>query len=118
MNMNSLNKKSGTNQAINKIKFKAYKMFLQTLAADTRLKIIQVLEKKPLCVNEIVTLTGYEQTLISHHLKVLQHHGMVFVEKRGKFKYYTVNQQTIQPLLWLIDAHTKQYCCKIVEGKR
>lgn len=118
MNMDSSNIDQNLKPTTNSLKFKAYKMFLQTLAADARLKIIQVLEKKSLCANEIVTKTGYEQTLISHHLKVLEHHGMVFVEKRGKFKYYTLNQQTIQPLLGLIDAHTKQYCCKIVEGTR
>jgi len=93
-------------------------MFFSTLANKNRLQVLNTLRKKSLNATEISAETGFEQTLLSHHLKILEYHGMVFVEKRGKFKYYTLNQQTIQPLLGLIDAHTKQYCCKIVEGTR
>lgn len=96
----------------------AYKLFFTTLANENRLLILNTIRKKPLNLTQISQTTKLEQTLLSHHLKTLEHHGMVFVEKRGKFKYYTLNQQTIQPLLWLIDAHMKQYCCKILEGKR
>ena len=96
----------------------AYKLFFTTLANENRLKILNAIRNKPLNLTQIAKVTTIEQTLISHHIKILEHHGMVFLEKKGKFKYYTLNQETIQPLLWLIDAHMKQYCCKILEGKR
>ncbi len=91
----------------------AYKMFFATLANDTRLSIIQTLRKKPLNVSEIVAKTNFEQSLISHNLKVLEYHGMVFKEKKGKFRYYSVNEKTIIPLLAMIDLHTHKYCCRI-----
>ncbi len=96
----------------------AYRLFFTTLAHEKRLQILNAIRKKPLNATEIGKMTGIEQTLLSHHLQILVHHGMVFVEKRKQFKYYSLNQETIQPLLWLIDAHMKQYCCKILEGKR
>ncbi len=95
----------------------AYKLFFTTLANENRLKILNAIRTKPLNLTQITKATNIEQTLLSHHMKILEYHGMVFLEKKKKFKYYTLNQQTIQPLLWLIDAHMKQYCCKILEGK-
>jgi len=69
-------------------------------------------------VSEICRATGFEQSMVSHNLKELEYHGMVFMQKKGKFRYYSVNEKTITPLLELIDAHMKEYCCQILEGKR
>jgi DNA-binding transcriptional ArsR family regulator len=74
--------------------------------------------KKERNVSEICKITGFEQSMVSHNLKMLEYHGMVFKEKKGKFRFYSVNKKTIKPLLNLIDAHMKEYCCKILEGKR
>ncbi len=96
----------------------AYGLFFGALANENRLKILNVLRKKALNVTEIAKVTRFEQTLVSHHLKMLEYHGMVFVQREGKFKFYSLNQKTIQPLLDLIDTHMKQYCCKILRGER
>lgn|SRR3989338_4060571 len=95
-----------------------YKLFFGTLANDSRLKIINTLRKGSQNVTEICRSTGFEQSMVSHNLQLLEYHGMVFVERKGKYRYYTVNQKTIQPLLEMIDVHMKTYCCKIMEGKR
>jgi len=93
-------------------------MFFGTLANESRLKIINTLRKKPLNVSEICKKTGFEQSMVSHNLKTLEYHGMIFKEKKGKYRYYKVNEKTIQPLLKLIDSHMKEYCCKILKGDR
>ena len=95
-----------------------YKFFFGALANPNRLQIINVLRAKKQNVTEICNTTGFEQTMVSHNLKILEHHGMVFSEKQGKFRYYTVNKKTIKPLLEFIDAHMKEYCCKILEKKK
>ncbi len=97
--------------------FQGYQLFFRTLAAPCRLKLVKALQKNPLNVGEICAATSFEQSLVSHHLKMLEYHGMVFAEKKGKFHYYTLNKNTIGPLLKLIDAHTKEYCCKILTGE-
>ena len=98
--------------------FGAYKLFFGTLANHTRLKIVNSLRDGKKNVTEICKATGFEQSLVSHHLKMLEYHGMVFVEKKGKYRYYQLNSKTIKPLLELIDAHLKAYCCKILMGER
>jgi len=97
---------------------KSYQLFFGTLANETRLTLINVLREKPLNVTQICEATNLEQSLVSHNLKMLEHHGMVFKREQGKFRYYTVNEKTIKPLLEFIDAHMKEYCCKILAGKR
>ena len=96
----------------------AYKLFFGALATDSRLHILNILREKPKNVSQICKETGYEQSLVSHNLTILEYHGMVFREQKGKYRYYKLNEQTITPLLKLIDAHMKKYCCKILEGKR
>lgn len=96
----------------------AYKLFFSTLANDSRLKILNTLRHHHKNVTEICQETGFEQSMVSHNLKELKYHGMIFKENKGKFRYYRLNQKTIAPLIELIDAHMKQYCCKILEGKR
>jgi DNA-binding transcriptional ArsR family regulator len=95
-----------------------YKFFFGALANPNRLQIINILRTGKKNVTEISKETGFEQTMVSHNLKTLEHHGMVFKEKSGKYRYYSVNKKTIKPLLEFIDAHMKEYCCKILEGKR
>ena len=95
-----------------------YQFFFGALANPNRLHIINTLRQGKKNVTEICTATGFEQTMVSHNLKVLEHHGMVFREKEGKYRYYTVNKKTIKPLLEFIDAHMEEYCCKILEKKR
>jgi DNA-binding transcriptional ArsR family regulator len=92
----------------------AYKLFFGSLANKNRLKIINTLRKSKKCVNEICQATNFEQTMVSHNLKRLERCGMVFVKQEGKHRYYSLNQETIKPLLEMIDAHMKKYCCKIV----
>ncbi len=106
------------NMRSSKSTHRAYQLFFGTLANETRLTIINVLREKPLNVTQICENTGLEQSLVSHNLKMLEYHGMVFKKQQGKFRYYAVNERTIKPLLGLIDAHMKEYCCKIAAGKR
>lgn len=95
-----------------------YQFFFGALANPNRLEIINILRQGKKNVTEICKVTGFEQTMVSHNLKTLEWHGMVFKEKQGKFRYYSLNKKTIQPLMELIDAHMKAYCCKILEEKQ
>tara|TARA_Y100000310_G_scaffold130227_1_gene129419 strand:+ start:1382 stop:1702 length:321 start_codon:yes stop_codon:yes gene_type:complete len=96
----------------------AYKLFFSSLANTNRLAIINVLRAKRRNVSEICQETGFEQTMISHNLKRLERCGMVFSEKKGKHRYYSVNNETIKPLLGMIDKHMKKYCCKVLERRK
>ena len=94
-----------------------YQFFFGALANPNRLQIINVLRQGRKNVGEICQATAFEQTMVSHNLKVLEQHGMVFMEKEGKFRYYLVNKKTIKLLLEFIDTHMEEYCCRLLGGK-
>ncbi len=93
-------------------------MFFSSLANMNRLKIINTLCQGRKNVKGICQATLFEQTMVSHNLKRLERCGMVFSEKKSKYRYYSVNKKTIKPLLKLIEAHMKEYCHKVLRGER
>ena len=95
-----------------------YKFFFSALANPSRLQIINTLREGRKNVTEICNKTNLEQTRASHNLKVLEYHGMIFKEKEGKYRYYSLNTKTIQPLMKFIDEHMEEYCCKILEKEK
>ena len=96
----------------------AYELFFTSLSNPNRLKILNELRKKRMNVSEICKKTGFEQTMVSHNLKRLEHCGMIFSQKEGRFKYFQVNEESILPILNLIDKHMNQFCCKIIERSK
>ncbi|MAE42816.1 hypothetical protein CMO93_03520 [Candidatus Woesearchaeota archaeon] len=97
---------------------KAYKIFFGTLNNKNRLKIINLLRKGTKCVHDISAELKFNQTTVSHNLKRLLHCGFVFVENKGKHRYYSLNKKTIKPLMGLIDRHMHHFCEKIAKGER
>lgn len=95
-----------------------YEIFFTSLANPNRLQIVHVLRQGSMNVTEICQATSFEQTMVSHNLRRLEQCGMVFVERKGKNRYYTLNKETIKPLLKLIDSHISQYCCKVLVETR
>lgn len=86
--------------------------FFTTLANKTRINILYALREGEKSVNELVAMTGFEQSLISHNLKLLKECRFVDVEVRGKQRIYTLNKTTIIPLFDLVDEHIKGFCSK------
>ena len=72
-----------------------YKIF----GDQTRLKILDALTNKPLCVNEISELLDMNQSAISHQLKNLRASNLVRTEKVGKNVYYSISDDHIKVIL-------------------
>ena len=72
-----------------------YKMFGDV----TRLKILNALMKKSLCVSEIAEQLNMTHSSISHQLKVLRDQNFVKYEKVGKTVYYALADTHIQIIL-------------------
>lgn len=87
-----------------------YKLFFGTLANEQRLNIINLLRKNPKNVTQICKELGYNQTTVSHNLRRLKTCSFVFVKKNGKERVYSLNKDTIKPLMDLIDRHTDRFC--------
>jgi DNA-binding transcriptional ArsR family regulator len=61
---------------------------LKVLADETRLAVVQQLMQGPKHVSEINAELQVEQTLLSHHLKVLREAGIVEARRDGKAVLY------------------------------
>lgn len=67
---------------------------LKVLADTTRLAVVEKLLEGPAHVGELGAALGVEQSLLSHHLKVLREAGLVSAERDGKAVLYRVAPDT------------------------
>ena len=67
----------------------------KALGDPTRLSIIYVLSKSPLCVCDIAMLLDMTQSSISHHLRVLRDLNLVKFKREGKLVIYSLDDQHV-----------------------
>jgi len=94
--------------------YEAYKIFFGTLVSESRLKIINTLRNGEKSVSEIIEELKLSQPKISHDLARLKKCGFVKVKTVRNFRYYSLNERTILPLMGLIDHHMAEYCIHIL----
>ena len=61
----------------------------KTLADESRLRLVHLLSKHDLNVQELTSIFELSQSTISHHLRVLQQHELVKVRKEGTWSWYS-----------------------------
>ena len=61
---------------------------LKVLADATRLEVVRALLSGPLHAGSLQRQTGVEQSLLSHHLRVLREAGLVKARRDGKAVLY------------------------------
>lgn len=87
-----------------------HRIFFETLGNQTRWDIVNLLQQGAYNVTDIAAELGYEQSLISHHLKRLTTCGFVKVKPNGTERIYTLNKKAVAPLLRLMKKHIENYC--------
>lgn len=83
-------------------------LFFKTIANKTRFTIVNTLKEKPKNVNQICKDTGYEQSLVSHNLKMLKTTGLVDVKQEGKYHVYALEKDNVVPMLDAIQRHVQK----------
>ena len=76
----------------------------KALAEPLRVQALDVLRRShgQVCQCELIALFGISQSLLSHHMRKLIDAGLVDVERRHKWAYYTVNADAMKELsAWL-----------------
>lgn len=68
----------------------------KVLSVDTRVKIVQLLKDRVLCVNALSHNLGVTPAAVSQHLRVLRDAGLVTPEKRGYYVHYRLNEKTLR----------------------
>ncbi len=69
---------------------KAVADVFQAIADPARIKIIEALGHRKLCVCVLVELTGLQYSALSYHLKQLKDAGLISAEKDGTFLIYSL----------------------------
>ncbi len=87
--------------------YKDYTFFFSALSHGPRMEIIGLLRHGSKTVGEISEALKHEQSRVSHNLRCLADCGFLTVERKGKNRVYSLNKETIEPLLRLIDIHIK-----------
>ena len=93
------------------MKCHSFNTFFETIAPRMRLRILEVLQKKPMSVSEICESLGEEQSKVSHNLKKLSECHFLDVEQAGKQRIYSLNKETMVPLMKLVEKHVARHCC-------
>jgi len=91
---------------------KTYPIFFRNLANPIKIKIISALKEKPSSVNKLSRDLKIEQSKLSHALAALKHCSIVEVKQKGNQRIYSLNKETIMPMLKLIDKHENKFCKK------
>jgi len=76
----------------------------KALGEPLRVRILDVLRRseEPVCQCELIALFDIGQSLLSHHMKRLVDAGLVAVERRHKWAYYSVDPDALEELIaWL-----------------
>ncbi|MBI2662726.1 winged helix-turn-helix transcriptional regulator [Candidatus Woesearchaeota archaeon] len=89
-------------------------LFFETLGTGLKIRIITTLKEKALSVNELSKQLGQERSKCSHALKSLWKCGFVTVKNKGRERIYSLNTDTMIPLLDIVEKHIQKYClvCK------
>jgi len=69
----------------------------KALSDETRLRILKMLEQRPLCVCEIQYVLKGSQPNVSHHLKTLSDAGLVESKKDGLWVDYRLPDKPASP---------------------
>ncbi len=76
----------------------------KALGEPLRVQVLDVLRRseQAVCQCELVSLFEIPQPLLAHHIRKLVDAGLVEIERRHKWAYYTVNTDSLKELTsWL-----------------
>jgi DNA-binding transcriptional ArsR family regulator len=65
------------------------------LSVEARIRIVQVLKRRGMCVTELTSQLGITHSATSQHLRVLRDARLVKFQKRGFRVYYHLDVQNI-----------------------
>ena len=68
---------------------------LKVLSVETRVRIVQLLKGRSMCVNVLAGRLDVTQGAVSQHLRIMRDAGLVIDDKHGHFVHYRLNENTL-----------------------
>lgn len=88
----------------------SYNAFFMNFANKTKMAIIVTLMRGSLSATEISSRINEEQSKVSHNLRKLSHCNIIDVERKGKNRIYSLNKETVLPMLDIVEKHVRNHC--------
>lgn len=80
----------------------------QILANETRLRIVQALARRELCVRDLAAAVDSSPSAVSHHLRQLRQMKLVRYRKDGRMAYYRLDDDHVSELFRLGLEHVRE----------
>lgn len=77
--------------------------FFKALSDQKRIRILNLLRVKEMCICELMIALNMTQPNLSHHLKILEDEGIISREKKGKWVYCSIEDKNLVEDLIRID---------------
>ena len=81
---------------------------LRAMGDGSRLRILDLLKKRELCVTEIVAAVGEKFTTVSQRLKLLRGEGLIVRRREGNHIYYALADRHVVDLILNALAHANE----------
>ena len=88
-------------------RYEAWAKIIKAMAHPSRLLIIEELQLRERCVNELTEMVGADTSTVSKHLSVMKSAGLVSDEKRGLQVFYTLRVPCATSLFSCIEGVVK-----------
>ena len=75
--------------------------YYKALGDEKRLGILRLLGFREMCVCELTSALGMSQPNLSHHIRKLETVGLVKSERRGKWVYYSLVDESVLSRLFI-----------------
>ncbi len=80
----------------------------KALSVDSRIRIVQLLKEKTLCVNALAARLKITPAEVSQHLRILRDAELLIADKRGNFVHYEVNTEKLEEWQRQVDTLLKR----------
>jgi ArsR family transcriptional regulator len=76
-----------------------------------RIQLMNMLVRSgfPVCVCDLVSVTGWAQSTVSHHLKQLVDAGLLHRQQRGKWTYYSADHAGLASLATVVSVQAEAF---------
>ena len=81
---------------------------LKAVAHPVRLRIIEVLKNREMCVGDIVQALGSKQAITSQQLNMMKDKGVLTCRRNGSKVYYRIENKNVIKLLNCVYDHCEQ----------
>ncbi len=79
--------------------------FFKVFGDSTRIKILYALFASEMCVQDLANVLNMKQSAISHQLRILKQAGLVKYAKKGKYTFYSLDDDHVTQIVGQGMAH-------------